>query len=159
MLPPGRLRLATKPNWTGSTPRVKTIGIAPPAGGFVARWCAGSRVDTPGGVFQVREDEPMPQVGAGCIARRDFLPPWNITPAGPGAREEKSAVMAGARAPLPQGRPECALCAEALEKALSHYGRPEIFTRDPLLRRSQGARVKGAHLECAPGRTTYSPSL
>jgi hypothetical protein len=38
---------------------------APPAGGFVARWCAGSRVDTPGGVFQVREDEPMPQVGAG----------------------------------------------------------------------------------------------
>ena len=50
-------------------------------------------------------------------------------------------------------------CVEALEKALSRYGRPEIFTRDPLLRRSQGARVKGAHLECAPGTTTYSPSL
>ena len=36
-----------------------------PAGAFVARWCAGSRVETPGGVFQVREDEPMPRVGAG----------------------------------------------------------------------------------------------
>lgn len=28
-------------------------------------------------------------------------------------------------------------CVEAFEKALSRYGRPEIFTRDPLLRRSQ----------------------
>jgi hypothetical protein len=27
MLPPGRLRLATRPDWTGSTPELKTIGI------------------------------------------------------------------------------------------------------------------------------------
>jgi hypothetical protein len=30
---------------------------------FVARWCAGSKVETIGGVFQVREDEPAPRVG------------------------------------------------------------------------------------------------
>jgi hypothetical protein len=35
------------------------------AGAFVARWCAGYRVETAGGVFQVREDEPVPRVGAG----------------------------------------------------------------------------------------------
>jgi hypothetical protein len=33
------------------------------ASAFVARWCAGSRVETTGGVFQVRE-EPAPRVGA-----------------------------------------------------------------------------------------------
>jgi hypothetical protein len=31
---------------------------------FAARWCVGSRVETVGGVFQVREDEPAPRVGA-----------------------------------------------------------------------------------------------
>jgi hypothetical protein len=34
------------------------------ASAFVARWCAGYKVETTGGVFQVREDEPMPRVGA-----------------------------------------------------------------------------------------------
>jgi hypothetical protein len=34
------------------------------ASAFVARWCAGSKVDTTGGVFQAREDEPAPPVGA-----------------------------------------------------------------------------------------------
>jgi hypothetical protein len=34
------------------------------ASAFVARWCAGHQVETSGGVFQVREDEPMPRVGA-----------------------------------------------------------------------------------------------
>jgi hypothetical protein len=34
------------------------------AGAFVARWCAGYRIETAGGVFQVREDEPVPRVGA-----------------------------------------------------------------------------------------------
>jgi hypothetical protein len=28
------------------------------ASAFVARWCVGSKIDTAGGVFQVREDEP-----------------------------------------------------------------------------------------------------
>jgi hypothetical protein len=35
------------------------------ASAFVARWCAGSKVETTGGLFQVREDEPAPRVGAG----------------------------------------------------------------------------------------------
>jgi hypothetical protein len=35
------------------------------ANAFVARRCVGSRVETTGGVFQVREDEPAPRVGAG----------------------------------------------------------------------------------------------
>jgi hypothetical protein len=35
------------------------------ASAFVARWCVGSKVETAGGVFQVREDEPAPRVGAG----------------------------------------------------------------------------------------------
>jgi hypothetical protein len=35
------------------------------AGAFVARWCAGYRVKTAGGVFQMRGDEPTSRVGAG----------------------------------------------------------------------------------------------
>ena len=35
------------------------------ASAFVARWCAGSKVETAGGVFQIREDEPAPRVGVG----------------------------------------------------------------------------------------------
>jgi len=35
------------------------------ASAFVARWCQGSRAETAGGVFQVREDEPAPRIGAG----------------------------------------------------------------------------------------------
>jgi hypothetical protein len=35
------------------------------AGAFVARWCGGYRVETAGGVFQVRDDDPAPRVEAG----------------------------------------------------------------------------------------------
>jgi hypothetical protein len=35
------------------------------ASAFVARWRAGSKVETAGGVFHVREDEPAPRLGAG----------------------------------------------------------------------------------------------
>jgi len=35
------------------------------ASAFVAQWCVGSKVETAGGLFQVREDEPAPQVRAG----------------------------------------------------------------------------------------------
>ena len=35
------------------------------ASAFVARWCVRAKVETAGGVVQVREDEPEPQVGAG----------------------------------------------------------------------------------------------
>jgi len=31
------------------------------ASAFVARWCAASKVETAGGVFQVREDELAPR--------------------------------------------------------------------------------------------------
>ena len=37
-----------------------TLGSA-----FVARWCVGTRAAAAGGVFQVREDEPEPRIGAG----------------------------------------------------------------------------------------------
>ena len=35
------------------------------ASAFVARWCVGSKAEAAGGVFQVREDEPAPRIGAG----------------------------------------------------------------------------------------------
>jgi hypothetical protein len=35
------------------------------ASAFVARWSVGAKVETAGGVFRVREDEPEPRVGAG----------------------------------------------------------------------------------------------
>jgi hypothetical protein len=35
------------------------------ASAFVARWCVGAKVESAGGVFQVREDEPEARVGAG----------------------------------------------------------------------------------------------
>ena len=33
------------------------------ANAFVARWCLGSKAETTGGVFRVREDDPAPRVG------------------------------------------------------------------------------------------------
>jgi hypothetical protein len=35
------------------------------ASAFVARWCVRAKVETTGGVFQVRDDEPEARVGAG----------------------------------------------------------------------------------------------
>jgi len=35
------------------------------ASAFVARWCVGSKLETTGGVFQLREDPPAERVGAG----------------------------------------------------------------------------------------------
>ena len=35
------------------------------ANAFVARWCVSSKIETVGGVFQVREDEPATRVEAG----------------------------------------------------------------------------------------------
>jgi hypothetical protein len=34
------------------------------ASAFLARWCVGSKVETAGGVFRVRDDEPTLRVGA-----------------------------------------------------------------------------------------------
>jgi hypothetical protein len=39
------------------------------ASAFVARWCVGSKPETTGGVFRVREDEPVPRIGAGLHRR------------------------------------------------------------------------------------------
>jgi hypothetical protein len=41
------------------------FGDATLASAFVARWCVGAKVETAGGVFRVREDEPAPRVGSG----------------------------------------------------------------------------------------------
>src|SRR5256885_3564072 len=35
------------------------------ASAFVARWCIGSRTETDGGVFRIRDDEPAPRIAAG----------------------------------------------------------------------------------------------
>jgi len=35
------------------------------ASAFVASWCVGFKVEAAGGVFQVREGEPVPRIGAG----------------------------------------------------------------------------------------------
>jgi hypothetical protein len=35
------------------------------ASAFVVRWCLVAKIEPTGGVFQVREDEPEPRVGAG----------------------------------------------------------------------------------------------
>jgi hypothetical protein len=35
------------------------------ASAFVVRWCIGAKVETTGGVFQVRDDEPEPRVSTG----------------------------------------------------------------------------------------------
>jgi hypothetical protein len=35
------------------------------ASAFVARWCAGYKVETAEGVFRVRDDEPTPRVRTG----------------------------------------------------------------------------------------------
>jgi hypothetical protein len=35
------------------------------ASAFVARWCVWAKVELAGGVFQVRDNEPAPQAGAG----------------------------------------------------------------------------------------------
>ena len=40
------------------------FGDATLASAFVARWCAGYSVETAGAVFQVREDDPVPRLGA-----------------------------------------------------------------------------------------------
>ena len=34
------------------------------ASAFVARWCAGQKVEIVDGLFRVRDDEPVPRVGA-----------------------------------------------------------------------------------------------
>jgi hypothetical protein len=55
-----------------STSQISSVGgsasytaSATLAGAFVARWYVGSKVETTGSVFQVREDEPAPRIGAG----------------------------------------------------------------------------------------------
>ena len=44
------------------------------ASAFVARWCGGSKAETGGVVFQIREDEPVARVGRVCTGRREARP-------------------------------------------------------------------------------------
>jgi hypothetical protein len=67
------------------------------ASAFVARWCVGAKVETAGGVFRVREDEPEPQVGAAQDAvsagTPDGMPsgrPWSS-----GSRSASTAAWSG----------------------------------------------------------------
>jgi hypothetical protein len=51
-----------------------------PTSAFVARWCAGYKIESAGGVFQVREDEPMHEsercrTGRKERRRRDYALP------------------------------------------------------------------------------------
>ena len=57
------------------------------ASAFVARWCAWAKVETAGGLFQMREDEPKPRVGG------------EITSAN-GTTDQRWTVMAWASTPL-----------------------------------------------------------
>jgi hypothetical protein len=43
------------------------------AGAFVARWCAGYRIETAGGVFQVREMSRCRGLAQGCIGRHNEI--------------------------------------------------------------------------------------
>ena len=47
------------------------FGDATLASAFVARWCAGYKVETAGGVFQVREDDPCHGREPRCTGRRE----------------------------------------------------------------------------------------
>jgi len=40
---------------------------------FVARWCVGSKVETTGGVFRVREDGPALRLQTDSTAYRDSM--------------------------------------------------------------------------------------
>jgi hypothetical protein len=57
---------AMTPSGTRGVNDALSIYFADPtlASAFVARWCVGYQVESTGGVFQVREDEPTPRVGA-----------------------------------------------------------------------------------------------
>jgi hypothetical protein len=45
-----------------------TLAIA-----FVARWCAGYKVESADGVFQIREDAPTPRSTQGCTRHREAI--------------------------------------------------------------------------------------
>ena len=38
------------------------------ASAFVARWCAGSRIEAEGGMFRIRDDEPAARIGGGVAS-------------------------------------------------------------------------------------------
>ena len=44
------------------------------ASAFVTRWCVAAKVETTGGAFHVREDEPAPRSCAGCVGRHETEP-------------------------------------------------------------------------------------
>jgi hypothetical protein len=65
------------------------------ASAFVAPWCVGFKVETAGGVLQVREDEPAPGLRRGRSGRRERKPAfetgshYSIREASPRQSEER----------------------------------------------------------------------
>ena len=47
---------------------------ATPAGAFVARWCAGYKVESADGAFQIREDAPTPRLLSGLPISAENCP-------------------------------------------------------------------------------------
>jgi hypothetical protein len=66
------------------------------ASAFVARWCAGSIVETKDGVFRIRDDEPAPRIGAGLHRTLEL--------------QRNLGRIAAALLPSPQGSKYCYIC-------------------------------------------------
>jgi hypothetical protein len=85
------------------------------ASAFVARWCVGAKVETAGGVFQVREDEPEPRVERAFGADVDYgqeVKAYEAEPVGRG-RYSPPHVTAAQRIII-TGNPEKALISTSL---------------------------------------------
>ena len=71
-LPPGSTRIAAPDGWTMTPSGSRGVlndalsiylGDGTLANAFAARWCIGARAEATGGVFQVREGEPVSRLG------------------------------------------------------------------------------------------------
>ena len=68
ILPPGRLRLATSPALTGSSPLLKTIGMVVVA----------ALATSAAGVFATMTETPRSSSSAASAGRRSYLPSANL---------------------------------------------------------------------------------
>jgi hypothetical protein len=97
------------------------FGDATLASAFVARWCVVAKVETAGGVFRVREEEPEPRVGAGlstgpcdggeiasASGTKDHcwtVMTWAWTPAGDLNARSRIGISGSAHSDCPDSRP------------------------------------------------------
>jgi len=91
------------------------------ASAFVARWCAGYKVETANGMFHVRADEPLSRVGAGLHRTPQYR-------ASQATREQQ--LAARTRSPSPVSKPADEHSRELL---------PPPAPRDEALRRASAA--------------------